>query len=472
MSEDMHQYTEQSRSERRKMGKALRQQAPRASHGDWKPAPDRPDPISLLQEQDKTRIQHLVPIKYGRMLESPFAFFRGSAVVMASDLEDTPVSGIQSILCGDAHLSNFGVFASPERQMIFDINDFDETYPGPWEWDLKRLAASAVVAGRENGFSEKKCRQMAFDLVEAYRLAMGKFSEAHTLDVWYYHINVDAVLDVFERSSKKGAKSSQKMVEKAHRKTHQQTLEKLTRFEDGRRRIISDPPLLVPLREMGLEKYLDEEDLRRLTKESVDDSWKQYLDSLPDERRFLLRRFQIRDIALRVGGVGSVGTRCVIALLEGESEDDALILQLKEAGPSVLEEYLTERRYSEHAERVVTGQHLMQAASDIFLGWHTSALNHRDFYWRQLKDMKGSADIAGMDLASLRTYLGVCAACLARAHARTGDENKIYGYIGKKDTFANAVADFALAYADQAERDYQALVDAVNSGRVEAQTGI
>ena len=222
MSQDVHQYTEQSRSERRKMGKALRQQVPRSIHGDWIPAPDRPDPISLLQEQDKTRLQQLVPIKYGRMLESPFAFFRGSAVVMASDLADTPVSGIQSILCGDAHLSNFGVFATPERQMVFDINDFDETYPGPWEWDLKRLAASAVVAGRENGFSEKKCRQMAFALVESYRLAMGKFSEAHTLDVWYYHINVDAVLDVFKRSSKKGQKSAQKIVDKASRKTHQQ----------------------------------------------------------------------------------------------------------------------------------------------------------------------------------------------------------------------------------------------------------
>ena len=472
MSGDIHQYTEQSRSERRKMGKALRQQVPRSSHADWKPAPDRPDPISLLLEQDKTRLQQLVPIKYGRMLESPFAFFRGSAVVMASDLADTPVSGIQSILCGDAHLSNFGVFASPERQMVFDINDFDETYPGPWEWDLKRLAASAVVAGRENGFSEKKCRQMAFALVESYRLAMGKFSEAHTLDVWYYHINVDAVLDVFERSSKKGEKSAQKLVDKASRKTHQQTLEKLTRFEDGRRRIISDPPLLVPFREMGLEKYLDEEDPSRLAKESVDDSWKQYLDSLPDERRFLLRRFQITDMALRVGGVGSVGTRCIIALLEGESENDALILQLKEAGPSVLEAHLTERRYSEHAERVVTGQHLMQAASDIFLGWHTSVLSHRNYYWRQLKDMKGSADIAGMDIASMRTYLDVCAVCLARAHARTGDEISIYGYIGKKDTFANAIADFAVSYADQTERDYQALVDAVESGRVEAQTGI
>jgi uncharacterized protein (DUF2252 family) len=301
---------------------------------------------------------------------------------------------------------------------------------------------------------------------------MGKFSKANTLDVWYYHVNADAVLEVFERSSKKGEKSAQKMVEKAHRKTHLQTLEKLTRYEDGRRRIVSDPPLLVPLREMGLEKYLDEETLRQLAKESVEDAWRQYLDSLPDERRFLLQRFRIVDMVLRIGGVGSVGTRCVISLLEGESEDDALILQLKEAGPSVLEEHLTERRYSEHAERVVTGQRLMQATSDIFLGWHTSQLSDRDYYWRQLKDMKGSLDVSTMDYEGLRTYLGVCAWCLARAHARTGDEASISGYIGKNDTFPDAIGDFAVTYADQTERDYQALVEAVKSGRIDAQTGI
>ena len=472
MSEKQPEQATVKRSERKQMGKALRQQVPRRSHGDWIPAEDRSDPISLLQAQDQGRLQHLLPIKYGRMLESPFAFLRGSAVVMAADLANTPVTGTQTILCGDAHLSNFGVFATPERRLVFDINDFDETYPGPWEWDLKRLAASAVVAGRKNGFSEKKCRRLAVSLAEVYRFAMGKFSEANTLDVWYYHINADAVLDVFERSSKKGKKSAQKMVEKAHRKTHLQTLEKLTRYEDGRRRIVSDPPLLLPLWEMGLEKYLDEETLRHLAKETVEDSWGQYLDSLPDERRFLLQRFRIVDMALRVGGVGSVGTRCIIALLEGESEDDALILQLKEARPSVLEEHLTECSYSEHAERVVTGQRLMQATSDIFLGWHTSQLSDRDYYWRQLKDMKGSLDVSTMDYGSLRTYLGVCAWCLARAHARTGDEASISGYIGKNDTFPEAIGDFAVAYADQTERDYQALVEAVESGRIDAQTGI
>ena len=406
------------------------------------------------------------------MLASPFAFLRGSAVVMAADLASTPNIGERVILCGDAHLSNFGVFASPERRLIFDINDFDEAYPGPWEWDLKRLAASAVVAGRENGFKEKKCRSLAVDLTWKYADAMSRFAQAHTLDVWYYHVEADVVLDVFDRASKRGKKRASKMIEKARRKTHQQTLEKLTHFEDGRRRINSDPPLLVPMREWGLEKMFSEDELRTITEENVQDAWSQYLESLPDERRYLLQRYTIRGGALRVGGVGSVGTHCIILLLEGEAEDDALILQLKEAGPSVLESYLTTHRYKDNAHRVVTGQRLMQAVSDIFLGWHTSNLSGRNFYWRQLKDMKGSAEVSEMDYENIRTYLGVCAVCLARAHARTGDEASIAGYIGKKDSFPQAIGDFAVAYADQTERDYQALVDAVDSGRIVAETGI
>jgi uncharacterized protein (DUF2252 family) len=466
------EYASQSLKERRKRGKALRQEINFSSHSEWAPAADRPDPISLLQAQDEGRIQQLLPIRYGRMLASPFAFLRGSAVVMAADLASTPNIGERVILCGDAHLSNFGVFASPERRLIFDINDFDEAYPGPWEWDLKRLAASAVVAGRENRFKEKKCRSLAVDLTRKYAEAMGKFAQAHTLDVWYYHVEADAVLEVFDRASKQGKKRAAKMLKKARRKTHQQTLEKLTHFEDGRRRINSDPPLLVPMREWGLEKMFSEDELRTITEQNVEDAWSQYLESLPDERRYLLQRYTIRDGALRVGGVGSVGTHCIILLLEGEAEDDALILQLKEAGPSVLESYLTTRRYKDHAHRVVTGQRLMQAVSDIFLGWHTSNLSGREFYWRQLKDMKGSAEVSEMDYDSLRTYLGVCAICLARAHARTGDEASIAGYIGKKDSFPQAIGEFAVAYADQTERDYQALVDAVDSGRIAAETGI
>jgi uncharacterized protein (DUF2252 family) len=466
------EYESTSREERGNKGKVLRQEIPFSRHSEWSPAADRPDPISLLQAQDEGRIKELLPIKYGRMLESPFAFLRGSAVVMASDLAGTPTTGIQSILCGDAHLSNFGVFASPERRLIFDINDFDEAYPGPWEWDLKRLAASAVVAGRENGFKEKKCRSLAVDLTRMYSGAMEKFAEAHTLDVWYYHVEADRVVDVFDQTSKKSKKRAVKMVKKARTKTHQQTMEKLTHFEDGRRRINSDPPLLVPIREWGLEKIFSEEDLRTQTDQNVEDAWSQYLASLPDERRFLLRRYQIRDGALRVGGVGSVGTRCIILLLEGVAEDDALILQLKEAGTSVLESYLTTRRYQDHAHRVVTGQRLMQAVSDIFLGWHTSNFSGRNFYWRQLKDMKGSAQVSEMDFDHLRTYLGVCAVCLARAHARTGDGAAIFGYIGKKASFSKAIGDFAIAYADQTERDYQTLVKAVESGRIAAETGI
>ena len=453
--------------ERKQIGKSLRQQAPRRSHGDWSPAPDRPDPISLLQAQDKTRIQHLVPIKYGRMLESPFAFLRGSATVMAADLAGSPVSGIDAILCGDAHLSNFGVFATPERQLVFDINDFDEVYPGPWEWDLKRLAASAVVAGRENGFKEKKCKQLAVVVSQYYRKAMQRFSEKRILDIWYFHVEAEAVLDVFDQHSKQGAKSAEKMVKKARRKTHEQTLEKLTEFVDGRRQIINDPPLLVRLSE-----FLSEEQKEQITKQDVDRAWSEYVSSLPEERRMLLSRFRVTDGALRVGGVGSVGTRCWIMLLEGSSEDDALILQQKEAGQSVLEAYLQKRDFANPAKRVVVGQRLMQASSDIFLGWHQSALTGTNYYWRQLKDMKGSVEVADLDETGLATYLGVCSVCLARAHTRTSNPAKISGYLGKGEVFDEAISDFAVAYADQTERDYQALEKAVKSGRLAAEKGI
>jgi uncharacterized protein (DUF2252 family) len=446
---------------------------PRRSHGQWKPAPDRPDPIGLLQAQDEGRLEHLLPIKYGRMLESPFAFLRGSAVVMAADLATTPRTGLEVVLCGDAHLNNFGVFATPERQLVFDINDFDETFPGPWEWDLKRLAASAVVAGRANGFSQKVCRRMAMSIVETYRKAMERFAQMHTLDVWYYHVDTEDVLAVFEAaSSRKAAKGAKKMVKKARSRTQQQTLEKLTSDEAGRRRIISDPPLLVPWREMDFDFSASDAELVQFAADSVERDWAQYLDSLPDERRYLLQRFHLADGALRVGGVGSVGTRCAIVLLEGRDSDDALLLQLKEAGPSVLEPYVEHRGTRRQAERVVTGQRLMQATSDIFLGWHSSELSGREYYWRQLKDMKGSADAEAMDEGGFKTYVQLCSWCLARAHARTGDEAAIRGYIGKNDAFAEAIADFAAAYADQTERDYQALVAAVESGRIVAQPGI
>jgi len=456
------------------MGKATRKQAPRSSHGDWTPAADRPDPISLLQAQDESRVQELVPIKYGRMSASPFAFLRGSAVVMASDLASTPASGINALLCGDAHLSNFGLFATPERKLVFDLNDFDEVFPGAWEWDLKRLAASAAVAGRSNGYSDKFCRQVAETVAATYQESMDRFSRASTLDMWYYHVDAEAVQKVFDKAaSKKGRKRAEKLIAKARTKTQEQTLAKITDVAGGKRRIVSDPPLLVPFREFSqAEQFIDDEKLQLIAEKSVEDAWRQYLESLPDDRRFLLKRYHIVDGALRVGGVGSVGTRCLILLLEARNVDDAIILQLKEAGPSVLEPYFSRRSYRTHAERVVIGQHLIQASSDMFLGWHTSGLSNLDFYWRQLKDMKGSADVENMDEESFATYLGLCTWSLARAHARSGDSTAVAGYIGSNDTFARAIGGFAMSYADQTERDYKALTKAIKSGRVSAEAGI
>jgi uncharacterized protein (DUF2252 family) len=457
----------------RARGKALRRQVPRSSHGDWVPAADRGDPIALLQAQDEGRLQNLLPIKYGRMLESPFAFSRGSAAVMAADLAPTSTTGLEVVLCGDAHLANFGAFATPERRLVFDINDFDEAYPGPWEWDLKRLAASAVVAGRENGFKEDTCRDLAVTVADVYRKSMERFARMHALEVWYYHVDADAVVALFEAaSSKKGQKGAKKMVRKARSCTHQQTIEDLTYVEDGRRRIVSDPPLLVPVREIVLRLEVPAAELHQLTADAVESAWAQYLDSLPDERRYLLGQFRIVDAALRVGGVGSVGTRCEIVLLEGEFPDDTLLLQLKEAGPSALEPYLPERAHHVHAARVVTGQRLMQAASDMFLGWHSSALADRDYYWRQLKDMKGSLDVTALDEAGFETYVALCSMCLARAHARTGDESAIYGYMGRNASLPEAIGDFAVAYADQTERDHLALEKAIRSGRLAAERGI
>ncbi len=460
------------RSVQQDKGKALRKDIPRSSHGEWSPAADRPDPIQLLRAQDKGRLQRLLPIKYGRMVASPFAFLRGSAVVMAADLAQTPVTGMDVILCGDAHLSNFGVFASPERKLVFDINDFDEAYPGPWEWDLKRLAASAVVAGRENGFSEKTCRNIAGDVARVYATAVKRFAKMSTLDVWYYHVEAETVQAVFEKAaSKAGEAHLDKILRKAQSKTQEQTLVKLTHMAEGRRRIVSDPPLLVPFQELKAVRLLTE-GARQLSRNSVVDSWQQYLASLPDERRYLLRRFRIIDIALRVGGVGSVGTRCFIILLEGEGQDDALILQLKEAGPSVIEPFMPQHLQAHHAERVVTAQQLVQATSDIFLGWHASQVTDHKYYWRQLKDMKGSIDATVLDKESFKTYLGLCSVCLARAHARTGDAAMISGYLGTGKRFAQALAEFAVAYADQTVRDHQMLVEAIQSGRIIAETGI
>ncbi len=452
---------------RRAAGRALRKETPRKSHGLWRPASDRPDPINLLRDQDAGRIEHLIPIKYGRMAASPFAFLRGSAAVMAADLANTPSTGLEVQLCGDAHLSNFGVFATPERKLVFDINDFDESHPGPWEWDLKRLVASAVVAGRENELKDKVNKRLVKAIIEKYSEFMRIFAGATALDLWYFHVEVGAVQDAFERTSKVGFKSTKKMISKARTKTQEQTLEKFTTNKDGRRRIISEPPLLVPMDEL-----LSEDQKDQLTRSQVEELWGQYMESLPVERRMLLSRFRLTDAALRVGGVGSVGTHCFIMVLEGESEQDAIILQQKEAGSSVLEAYTAVSEYDNPAERVVRSQRLMQASSDIFLGWHHSPFTDRSYYWRQLKDMKGSLDVSDLDSAGFETYLKVCAVCLARAHGRTGDAAMISSYIGRGNPLVEGMTNFAIRYADQTEKDHEALVKAIASGEIQALEGI
>ena len=453
--------------ERAAVGKSLRKQVPRSSHGEWVPAADRPDPIELLQKQDEGRLAHLLPIKYGRMLASPFAFLRGSAVVMASDLASSPVTGLDVVLCGDAHLSNFGFFATPERNLVFDINDFDEAYPGPWEWDLKRLAASAVVAGRQNGFKEKDNRKLAEVVAKNYRKAMMLFSKESILNVWYYHVNADELLNVIEKHSKENAKTVRKTVKKARKRTAERTLQKMTEVVDGKRQFRNEPPLLI-----RLHNLLSDEQKQKVTRQDVESYWQMYVSSLPMERQMLLKRFRMSELALRVGGVGSVGTRTTVLLLEGDTEKDGLILQQKEADKSALEEYLPKHDFKNPAQRVVVAQRLMQAASDIFLGWTSSSITGIHFYWRQLKDQKGSFDVQDLDVNGMVTYLAVCSVSLARAHARTGDAAAISGYLGSGDQFIKAIGKFAQAYADQTEKDYQALVDAVKAGRIVVQEGI
>ena len=453
--------------EREANGKALRKQTPRRSHGEWAPASNRPDPIDLLQQQDAGRLEYLLPIKYGRMMASPFAFLRGSAVVMASDLSTMPQTGLDVALCGDAHLSNFGIFATPERNIVFDVNDFDETYLGPFEWDVKRLAASAVVAGRGNGFDAKTNSELAQIVAGVYRDAMAKLAAMTVLDVWYYAVDASDVVNLFRTYAAGSVKQAKNTIKKARRRTGERTLEKLTQVVDGKREIINSPPLVVRLANL----MTDEEKAAAREQGDIQKTWQSYLESLPLDRRRLLTRYRITDAALRVGGVGSVGTRCLIALLEGDRPEDAIILQQKESAPSALAAYLPGRSIASEAERVVVGQRLMQASSDIFLGW-SRAQTGRDYYWRQLKDMKGSFNVDALGPQGLGTYLAVCAACLARAHARSGDAVVISSYLGKSDVWIQAMAQFADRYADQTELDYQALVTAVKQGRIVAETGI
>ena len=456
-------------AEREELGRSLRKTAPRSSHGDWSPAPDRPDPVALLTAQDADRIEFLVPIRHRRMGESAFAFYRGTAAIMAGDLAGTPETGLRAQICGDAHLSNFGAFASPERALLFDVNDFDETAIGPWEWDLKRLAASLVLAARSLGLSPKKARAVCSAGTDSYRAAMREFSAMGNLEFWYDRIGVDDVRGLVK--SKDQEKRLEKGERKARRRTSLRSFERLTETVDGEARIRSDPPLLVPLRELS-------GDLPEEWEQRVAEAFDAYLSTLPAETQALLRRYRMVDIALKVVGVGSVGTRCLATLLIGRDQGDPLFLQIKEAGASALEPELGPSGYENAGRRVVEGQRLMQAYSDIMLGWSSVAAaprggslraEGRDYYWRQLKDMKGSAEIETMDAATLDNYARICGWALARAHARSADAVAIAAYLGRGGVFVDAITRFGEAYADQAEADYDLFAEALQSGELDSE---
>jgi uncharacterized protein (DUF2252 family) len=432
---------------------------PRSAHADWTPDSARPDPIDVLEASNATRLPALVPIRFGRMVESPFAFFRGSAGLMALDLAATPVSGLRVQACGDAHVSNFGEFATPGRTLVFDVNDFDETLPGPWEWDLKRLATSLDLVVRLHTRSVAVRSQVVETAVRAYRQRMARSARMRVLDLWASRIEVGDVLGHFPSRYRRGIVRN---VERARRRTHVEAAARLTRLEGGRREFMEDPPLLVRL---ANTEHHPEEALAVFAG---------YRESLRDDRRELLDRFRLLDVARKTVGVGSVGTRCWVALFEGRRHGagDPLVLQIKEAGPSVLEPFAGGASQSNHGQRVVAGQRRTQAASDIFLGWSVGPESGRHYYVRQLWNMKGKGDPTLLDPASLARQGSLCAWALAHAHARTGDPVAIAGYIGRGSRFDRAIVEFAARYGDQVERDHAALVDAVSSGRVEARPGV
>jgi uncharacterized protein (DUF2252 family) len=448
--------------ERKALGKSLREATPRSSHAAWSPTPSRPDPVDLIEGQNEGRLQSLVPVRRGRMVESAFTFYRGAALIMASDLSSTPISGMNAQICGDAHLSNFGAYGSAERKLVFDVNDFDESIVGPWEWDLKRLATSFTIAGRHLGFNDADIRKVTASSVETYRTAMEQFSEQPTLGVWYTHLSIDDVADFYrDEGKKKKAKKAEHITKKAHSKNSLQALSKLAERVNGAYRIKSNPPVLVPLRDATHVAAPDE------LEEAARRSFGTYRDTLRPDRRILLDKYRPIDVALKVVGVGSVGTRCMILLLEGRDEQDPLFLQIKEAGPSALQAFVPASPYGNHGERVVQGQRLMQASSDIFLGWSPSTGGH-DYYWRQLRDWKRSFDVDDADEKDLRRYAQLCGWTLARSHARSGDPVAIDGYLGSSSTFDEAITEFAYSYADQNESDYRAFADAIDRGDLEA----
>jgi len=459
-------------AERAARGKAARSAVPRTSHAVFEPAAGRPDPVALLEEQAATRVPELVPVRWGRMLVSPFSFYRGAALPMASDLAGTPVSGLAVQACGDAHLSNFGIFGSPERRLVFDVNDFDETAPGPWEWDVKRLAASLEVAARDNGFGGGQRRDIVTAAAASYRLAMRGFADMTNLQVWYARTDAEQLrADLDAQLTAARRKKFDQDLAKARTRDSMQEVAKLTQVAGGRPRILSDPPLLVPVAEL-----IPGEGDRAAFTAQLGSLVAGYRRTLETDRRFLLDQFEICDMARKVVGVGSVGTRCWIVLLLGRDAADPLFLQVKEAEGSVLRRFVGPGGYANQGQRVVAGQRLMQASSDIFLGWQRAQAwpdtEARDFYVRQLRDWKFSLDIAAMPPASMRAYGQVCGWTLARAHARSGDRIAIAAYLGVSDVFDTAIAQFATAYADQNERDYQALAAAAAAGRITAEQGL
>jgi uncharacterized protein (DUF2252 family) len=483
--------------ERNARGLEARDRTPVSSHRKWRPTADRPDPVALLEEQNRTREPDLVPVRHGRMMVSPFTFYRGAAKIMATDLKDTPVAGLEAQLCGDAHLSNFGAFASPERILLFDVNDFDETLPGPFEYDVKRMAASFTIAGRNNRFSKPDTRAATLASVTAYRETTAEFAQMRTMDIWYARLDEDELISNIrglvteEAREAKGAKAEKERkkekkdekqekqakqaemramqeAEKAHTRDSLQALSKLGELVDGRYRIVSQPPIVVPLRDLAATYGLSADEAEH----AIHEQFRAYRATLQDDRRHLLERFQIVDAARKVVGVGSVGTRAFIVLLQGRDAQDPLFLQIKEATASVLEPYVGKSRYRQHGERVVQGQRMMQAASDIYLGWTKGLDERRHYYWRQLRDMKGSALVEAMTPLGLTFYARTCGWTLARAHARSGDPVATAAYLGDSDEFDKSITDFAERYADQNERDYQEFVAAIRAGRLEALEGV
>jgi uncharacterized protein (DUF2252 family) len=486
--------------DRQAIGERARENTPISAQADWEPAVGRPDPVELLIEQNATREADLVPVRHGRMTVSPFTFYRGAAKVMATDLATTPMAGLVVQLCGDAHLSNFGGFASPERQLLFGLNDFDETLPGPFEYDLKRMAASFTIAARNNRFAHADARAVTVESVKAYRLGMAEFAAMRTLDTWYAHMTEHDIQDAMQAAQevsntptkpakgktgkkKKGAskagkaeadeiarvrKTGSKTIRKAHTRDSLGALSKFAEVVDGRHRIVSRPPVIIPLRDLAASYEMTPEQAWN----AVEEQFRAYKATLSNDRRQMLDRFTIVDVARKVVGVGSVGTRAFMVLLEGRDNADPLFLQVKEATRSVLEDHLPKSRYATPGQRVVEGQRLMQAASDIFLGWTRGVQADRSYYWRQLRDMKASALVELMSPFGMTFYARMCGWTLARAHARSGDPIAIAEYLGHDDAVDNAIADFSTSYADQNQRDYDTFVKAIADGRIQALSGI